>query len=146
MSAFFSETCKVIGISRERTTPYHPSSNGMVERFHSSLIAGLTHYVNAANTNWDEILPFLLMAYRATPNTETGYSPFFPLPGRELMLPSNENLKAKMSKADPNLCERMDKLIASLKQVYMSAKIASKASHQTTRNIMISVRNRAASK
>ena len=133
MSAFFNETCKVMGISRARTTPYHPSSNGKVGRFHRSLTAGLTHYVNAANTNWDEILPFFLMAYRATPNTATGYSPFFLLHGRDMTLPSNENLKAKLSKADAKLCERMDKLKPSLKQAYKSAKIASKASHQNNK-------------
>jgi len=59
----------VLGIRRARSTPYHPSSNGMVVRFHWSLHAGLYHYVNAAHTYWDEVLPFFLMAYRATPIT-----------------------------------------------------------------------------
>ena len=134
MSVFFNETCKVMQISRARTTPYRPSSNGMVERFHRSLNAGLTHYFNVANTNWDEILLFLLMSYRAMPNTARGYSPFFLLHGREMTLPSNKNLKAKLTKADPSLSEWMDKLKAGLKQVYKSASIASKASHQNKKH------------
>ena len=58
ISVFFNATCKVSGIPRARTTPYHPSSNGMVERLHRSLHAGLSHYVNSTHTNWDEVLPF----------------------------------------------------------------------------------------
>ena len=38
-----------------------------------------------------------------------------------------------MSKADTNLCERRDKLKASLKHAYTSAKIASKASHKNNK-------------
>ena len=57
MSAFFSETCKALGISRARTTPYHQSSNGVGKRLHRSLHAGLSHYVNSSHTNWDEVLP-----------------------------------------------------------------------------------------
>ena len=83
MSVFFNETCKALGIRRAHTTPYHPSSNGMVERLHNSLHAGLSHYVNSTHTNWDEVLPFFLMAYRATPNVTTGYSPFFLFHGRD---------------------------------------------------------------
>jgi hypothetical protein len=69
MSEFFKETCKVLGIRKVHTTSYHPMSNGVTERFHRSLHAGLSHYVNASHTNWDLQVPFYLMAYRATPNT-----------------------------------------------------------------------------
>jgi len=34
------------------------------------------------------------MAYRATPNTVTGFSPFYLLHGREMQLPGNDNLRA----------------------------------------------------
>ena len=103
MSVFFSETCKALGIRRARTTPYHPSSNGAVERLHRTLHAGLSHYVNSSHTNWDEVLPFFLMAYRATPNITTGYSPFFLLHGREMTLPSNEELNAKIESKDQTI-------------------------------------------
>ena len=102
MSVFFNETCKALEIRRPRTTPHHPSSNGMVERLHRSLHAGLSHYVNSTHTNWDEVLPFFLMEYRATPVT-TGYSPFFLLHGREMTLPSNEELNAKVGSTDQNM-------------------------------------------
>jgi transposase InsO family protein len=115
MSNFFNTTCKVLSISRSRTTPFNPSSNGNIERWRRSLHTGLSHYINAAHTNWDEVVPFFLMAYRATPNTTTEYSPFFLVRGREMTLPSNENLGAKLDKADPSLRPRMANLRASLK-------------------------------
>jgi len=58
---------------------------------------GLSHYINSANNNWDTLIPFYLMAYRATPNSVTGYSPFFLLHGREMEIPNNDNLKARIS-------------------------------------------------
>ena len=53
MYAFFKETCKILGVYKIHTTSFHPMSNGQIERFHRSLHAGLSHYVNATHTNWD---------------------------------------------------------------------------------------------
>jgi len=89
MSAFFGETCKVLGVQRSRTSSYHPASNGVLERWHRALHDGMSHYVNSSHSNWDLDLPFYLMAYRATPHSTTEYTPFFLLHGREMVLPSN---------------------------------------------------------
>jgi len=133
MSAFFNETCKALGIRKVRTTSYHPASNRMVERFHRSLHTGLSHYIEASHTNWDSIVPFYLMAYRATPNTTTGYSPFFLLHGREMPHPSNDNLKANVSSSDPDLNRRIENLKASLKSAYKSVKVANRRCHQNNK-------------
>jgi len=37
MSTFFQETCKIMGIHKVNTTSYHPSSNGTIEKLHSTL-------------------------------------------------------------------------------------------------------------
>ena len=76
MSAFFKETCKILGIRKVKTSSYHPSSNGMVERWHRSLHSGLSHFIDVANRNWDHLVPFL-MTYRSTLNTTTGFSPYY---------------------------------------------------------------------
>ena len=65
ISSFFRETCKILGIHKVHTTSYHPASNVMIERWHRSLHTGLSHYVDAAHTNWDVLMPFYIMAYRA---------------------------------------------------------------------------------
>ena len=116
MSAFFQETCKVLGIRRTRTTSYHPMSNGFSDRWHRSVHIGLSHYINATNTNWDTLIPFFLMAYRATPNSVTGYSPFYLLHGREMEIPNNDNLKARVLRGNPDLDSHIRKLKASFKK------------------------------
>lgn len=79
MSEFFKETCKVLGVRKVHTSSYHSMANGLTERFNKSLHSGLSHYVNATNTNWDIQVPFYLMAYRATPNSHRIQS-FLPPP------------------------------------------------------------------
>ena len=54
---------KLLGIHRIRTTAYHPSSNGLVGRFHRQLKASLM--VNS-NNNWLEALPQVLLGIRST--------------------------------------------------------------------------------
>jgi len=68
----FQETWKRLGIRTSRTSSYNAQSDGQVERFHRSLHTGLSNYTNASHNNWDNLVYFYLMAYRATPNTVTG--------------------------------------------------------------------------
>lgn len=37
-SAILADTCKLLGVDKTRTTPYHPSSDGFVERFNRSMM------------------------------------------------------------------------------------------------------------
>ena len=75
----------------------HPQSNGSVESWHKTLNQGLSHYVNASGTNWDTLIPLYFMAYRHTPHGSTGYSPYFLLHGREMVLPTTQDIRAKLS-------------------------------------------------
>jgi transposase InsO family protein len=102
MSSFFRETCKILRIQKTHTSSFHPMSNGLLERWHRSLHEGLSYFVNSSNTNWDNLVQFYLMAYRATPNTVSGYSPLYLLHGREMTLPNHANLKAKVTEENPD--------------------------------------------
>ena len=86
-SNLFSEMCKLYGIKKTRTTPYHPRSDGMVERFNRTIQQMLKAYVNEHRNDWDEHVPYLTMAYRATVHDSTGYSPNRLMLGREISLP-----------------------------------------------------------
>jgi transposase InsO family protein len=119
MSTFFQETCKLLGVRRTRTTSYHPSSNSFIERFHRTLHSGLSHYINAANTNWDNLIPYFLMAYRATPNSVTGFSPYYLLHGREMEIPNNDALKARVATGNPDVDQYLNTLKANLKRAIM---------------------------
>jgi hypothetical protein len=98
MFTFFSEKCKVLEGQMSRTSSYHQASNGTLQRWHKALYDGMSHYVNSSNWNWDLVLRFFFMAYRATHHSTTACSFFFLLHGREMVLPSNENLKGKVSR------------------------------------------------
>ena len=86
-SQIFSEMCAVLQIHKTRTTPYHPQSDGMVERFNKTLATMLSAYVNEHHSDWDEHLPFVLMAYRSVEHETTGSSPNYMMLGREVSTP-----------------------------------------------------------
>jgi hypothetical protein len=104
-----------IGNKRSRTPSYHAQSNGHVERLHRTLHTALSHYVKSSHTDWDVKQPYFLLAYRATPQSTTGYSPFSLLHGREMVTPANENLRPKILKPTQKPEELIKILKASLR-------------------------------
>ena len=88
-SKLFRGVCNLLGIRKTRTTPYHPASDGLVERFNQTLERLLSHYVAEHQRDWDIHLPAVLMAYRATVQESTGYTPAYLLFGREFCLPQD---------------------------------------------------------
>ena len=86
-SQLFQEICKLLGINKTRTTPYRPQSDGMVERFNRTIQQMLKHFVNNNRNDWDDHLPYLMMAYRASQHESTGCSPNLLMLGREVSVP-----------------------------------------------------------
>ena len=76
-----------LGITKIKTSVYHPEANGPVERFTETLKAMLRKFVGERVQNWDRYLPSLLFAYREVPCESTGYSPFELLYGRTVRSP-----------------------------------------------------------
>ena len=83
----FSDLCRHMEISKIRTTPYKPSTNGMVERFHKTLNSMLAKVISADQRDWCEHVPAAMAAYRASSHETTGFSPNFLMFGREARLP-----------------------------------------------------------
>lgn len=61
-SNLFNVLAPLLGVKKLRTSPYHPSSNGIVERFHRSLKQGLKCH---QNTKWTDCLPLVLLGLRS---------------------------------------------------------------------------------
>lgn len=76
MSHILHQVYQLLGIKRVRTTPYHPQTDGLVERFNQTLKSMLKKFVSETGKDWDKWLPFLLFAYREVPQASTGFSPF----------------------------------------------------------------------
>jgi len=86
-SELFAELVKWMEIDKLRTTAYHPSCNGTVERFHRTLNSMLGKAVKESQRDLDEKLPLVLAAYRATPHESTGMSPNKLFLGHEVRMP-----------------------------------------------------------
>ncbi|CAC5375779.1 unnamed protein product [Mytilus coruscus] len=86
-SLLFQEMCRILNIKKTRTTLYHPKSDGMVERFNKTLATMLSSFVEQNQRNWDEYIPFVMMAYRASEHETTGQTPNSLMLGRELSTP-----------------------------------------------------------
>ena len=78
---------KWMEIDKLRTTAFHPSCNGVVERFHRTLNSMLGKVVSESQRDWDERLPLVLAAYRATPHESTGMTPNKLFLGHEVRMP-----------------------------------------------------------
>ena len=86
-SELMKEVCRLLEIQKTQTSPYRPQSDGQVERFNATMQQMLKSYVNENRDDWDDKLPYLMMAYRATVHESTGCTPNMLMFGRELALP-----------------------------------------------------------
>jgi predicted aspartyl protease len=83
----FKAFCELLEITKTRTTPYHPSSNGQVERYNRILLQMVRCYIESKSMDWDKHLPWLVCALRATENRQTGFTPNRLMLGREVLKP-----------------------------------------------------------
>ena len=87
MSKLLTELYRMLHVHPIRTSPYHPQTDGLVERFNRTLKAMLNKLVGDEGKNWDQLLPYLLFAYREVPQASTGFSPFELVYGRQVRGP-----------------------------------------------------------
>ena len=81
------EVCRLFGIHKTRTTPYHPRSDGFIVRSFRTLGRCLKAACRETKQEWDELVPLIMMSYRATPQASTGVTPNMMMLGRQTRLP-----------------------------------------------------------
>ncbi|KAL6466836.1 hypothetical protein MHYP_G00246400 [Metynnis hypsauchen] len=86
-SEVMAGVCRILGIHKTRTTPLHPQSDGLVERFNRTLAAQLAMVVGKNQRDWDKHLPVVLLACRSAVQETTGFTPARLMFGRELRTP-----------------------------------------------------------
>ena len=86
-STLIKEMCRLLGIHKTRTTPYHPQSDGLVERLNRTILNMLSISAAEHERDWDLHLPTVMLAYRSSVQETTGATPFSLMFGREVRLP-----------------------------------------------------------
>jgi len=81
------EACKLLGIDKSRTTPYHPQSDGLIERFNRTLLVMLAMAVRDQPFEWEQHIRRLCFAYNTSVHPTTGFSPFSLMFGRQAQMP-----------------------------------------------------------
>ena len=86
-SQLINKVYRLLHIKPIRTTPYHPQTDGLVERFNGTLKSMLRKAVDKQGQDWDHLLPYLLFAYREVPQASTEFSSFELVYGRHVRGP-----------------------------------------------------------
>jgi hypothetical protein len=68
--------CAMARIKHKFSAPYHPQTNGLVERFNGTLVKALKRLASNFPRNWDDYIPAVLFAYRTRSHSTIGVSPY----------------------------------------------------------------------
>ncbi|KII71530.1 hypothetical protein RF11_02980 [Thelohanellus kitauei] len=85
--AFPIQGTEAATIAKTKTTPYHPQSDGLVERFNGTLGNMIAKCIENVE-QWDEILQLLMMAYKSSVDKSAGMSPYYAIFGHEIRSPA----------------------------------------------------------
>ncbi|CAF4860464.1 unnamed protein product, partial [Rotaria socialis] len=113
-AAMMAELFKKIGITHLYSTPYHPMTNGQIERFNAIMDAKIATLSNDKRTDWDEQLPFVTFNYNTSIHTTTGQIPFELIYGRSPILPIDQQQPLVTLSQDPEHKEKLNQYVSTL--------------------------------
>ncbi|XP_051975103.1 arp2/3 complex-activating protein rickA-like [Xyrauchen texanus] len=79
---------RILGIKRSLCSPYHPQTNGLVERMNGTIQRALCKLVSKKPKQWDKHLDAVMFGLRTKKQMTTKFSPFYMMFGREARYPS----------------------------------------------------------
>ncbi|KAL4006254.1 cortactin [Sarotherodon galilaeus] len=80
--------CGLLKIKRSLCSPYHPQTNGLVEKMNGTIQRALCKVVGDHPEMWDEYLDAVMFGIRTKKQVTTKYSPYYLMFGREARYPS----------------------------------------------------------
>lgn len=126
-SEIIAEICKSLHINKSRTTPYHPQSDGMVERFNRTLLNMLAIHVEEHPSDWEDHLRKVCFAYNTSIHSTTGYTPFYLMFGRQARLPID--LMYGTGVPSSSVPEYVAKMCSSLSNAYELVRQRTESNH-----------------
>lgn len=121
-SKFMQHFEKLIGMRHVTATPYHPQSNGSLERSHQMLKDYLRSYANRRQDNWDDYLPLATFNYNTSRHEGTGYTPYELVYGRKAEDPTVHRAGRTYDEYLQQLEERIRELQGNASQMLKEAK------------------------
>ena len=88
ISAIMKELSELGQCRQTFSARYHPMGNSYAERVIGTISSNLRTCTQHTGLEWDELLDVVMMAYRATPHSSTGFTPNMVMLGREVRLPA----------------------------------------------------------
>ena len=128
-SRLFQSLCTMLDITKTRTTPYHPQSDGMVERFNRTLEAMIATSISD-HRDWDLHLQPTALAYRTSVHASTGYSPFRLQFGYDPVLPLDVMYGLPRNSPPPSYPEFVPSIRTSTEAAFERARQHGLKSHQ----------------
>jgi hypothetical protein len=107
LSDLFSSVCKLLRIKRIKTSPFHPQTNGALERSHRVLVEYLRCYILEDQTDWDQWIPYA--TFVLTPL----HTPVLDSP-HELLFGGKPNIPGILQKEPPEIIYNYDSYVQEL--------------------------------
>ena len=121
LSSLMQEVCKLLGVKKLNTSGYHPQTDGLVEKFNSTLINMIAKSSEQNPCDWDSKLPYVLFAYRTCAQESTRESPFFLVYGRDPRIPTSTVLSQQKSVYEVDIDDYKREAVLNLSQAWKLA-------------------------
>jgi hypothetical protein len=115
-SSLMNELIKQIGATHLYSTPYHPQTNGQVERYNATMDAKIAALSNLRKTDWDDQLAFVTFNYNASIHSSTKQIPFEMMYGRTPILPFDHQDDNVTLSYDPEHTKKLNGYLTSLNE------------------------------
>ena len=139
VNKLWRQVAHLLNIKHITTTPYNPRANGLVENHMRPMKDAIAIYCDETQADWDLHLNGVTMSYNTTVNSQTGFTPYYMLHGKEARMPSESWLRAfgKIKGALPHV----QGLVNSLVRVWEKASEAKPAEVQRMNNSLRPIRH-----
>jgi hypothetical protein len=105
-----------LGTKLVMSTAFHPQTDGQTERANRTLEEQLRSYINDRQSDWDEHLSALELAFNNSKHASTGFTPFQLNAGHDVSLPIDQAIRAARHSNSQDAAQRIRHLTDILTQ------------------------------